>query len=376
VIIDGVACGNLTRVDSDTLTCTTPLHDAGSVNLVVVNPDGQMDTAPFTFDPPSAPTLSSITPQSGPISGGTVVTISGAKLASGALVYFDNVAATNVTVVSSTQITATTPAHAAGPVDVAVSNGVGLNTTLAQAFTYLATTSDQPVVSLITPNSGPTEGGTSVAILGNHLTNVDQVKIGVNAATNVMVINDTTLVATTGPGTAGAADVVVTNTSGQSGTLAKGFTYGSSSSALALLAVVPNEGDLAGGQTVKLVGANFADGISVTFGGVAATGVSVIDSNQLTLKTPAHAAGAVDVVAESSDGQSVTLTGGFTYTTTTISSGGGGCSCDVNARSSSGGWLTLLLIAALLVRRYSSSSTSSVFQYDASTRPKNGSHSR
>ena len=51
-------------------------------------------------------------PNSGPTAGGTAVTITGTNFAAGATVTFGGTAATNVVVVSSTSITATTPAGA------------------------------------------------------------------------------------------------------------------------------------------------------------------------------------------------------------------------------------------------------------------------
>ena len=53
----------------------------------------------------------------------------------------------------------------------------------------------------------------------------------------------------------------------------------------------------------------------MTFGGTAATNVTVVSSTSITATTPAHAAGAVNVVVTDSGG-SGTLTNGFTYTTT------------------------------------------------------------
>jgi hypothetical protein len=53
-------------------------------------------------------------------------------------VKFDTGAATNVTVVSSTSISATVPAHAAGPVNVVVTNTNGQSATLTSGFTYVA----------------------------------------------------------------------------------------------------------------------------------------------------------------------------------------------------------------------------------------------
>ncbi len=48
---------------------------------------------------------------------------------------------------------------------------------------------------------------------------------GGTAATNVVVVNSTTITATTPAGSAGAVTVTVTNSGGQSGSLANGFTY-------------------------------------------------------------------------------------------------------------------------------------------------------
>lgn len=78
-------------------------------------------------------TITRVSPRRGLASGGTAVTITGFgfDFATGA-VTFDGSPATNVVIVSNTQITCTTPQHASGLVDVAVA-GVGTGTGL---FTY------------------------------------------------------------------------------------------------------------------------------------------------------------------------------------------------------------------------------------------------
>jgi len=89
--------------------------------------------------------LSTVTPNNGPTMGGVVVTLSGANFEPGATVRFGRNPATNVTVVSSTSITATLPPGTAGSVDVVVTNftfsgGVvtsSTTTTLAGGFTYV-----------------------------------------------------------------------------------------------------------------------------------------------------------------------------------------------------------------------------------------------
>ncbi|HJQ26664.1 MAG TPA: SBBP repeat-containing protein [Blastocatellia bacterium] len=107
----------------------------------------------------NAPTVSSVSPNSGPMGGGTSVTITGTKFANGAAVSFGGSAATNVVVASDTRITATTPAHDAGAVNVVVTNPSGESGVLAQGFTYIA----QPVPVI-----------TSVTRQGKHLLVVGQ----------------------------------------------------------------------------------------------------------------------------------------------------------------------------------------------------------
>ena len=95
-----------------------------------------------TAPPPSAPTVTGISPSSGPTIGGTSVTISGTGFSAGATVKLGGTLATNVTVASSTSITATSPAHAAGVVDVLVTNTDGQSGTLTSGYTYTSVPSE------------------------------------------------------------------------------------------------------------------------------------------------------------------------------------------------------------------------------------------
>jgi hypothetical protein len=88
----------------------------------------------------SAPTITSISPNSGSVNGGTAVTITGTNFVAGATVTLGGTPATNVVVVSGTSITATTPAHAAGAVNVVVTDSGGSGT-LTNGFTYITTVS-------------------------------------------------------------------------------------------------------------------------------------------------------------------------------------------------------------------------------------------
>ena len=136
VTFGGTAATNVVIASGTQITATTPAHAAGAVAVsVTVNSQSGSLANGFTYN--AAPTVSSVSPNNGPAAGGTAVTITGANFAAGATVTFGGTAATNVVVVSGTQITATTPAGSVGAVTVAVtvSGQIG---SLASGFTYNA----------------------------------------------------------------------------------------------------------------------------------------------------------------------------------------------------------------------------------------------
>jgi hypothetical protein len=82
------------------------------------------------------PTISSVLPEAGPTNGGTIVTIAGTGFENGAGVTFGSLAAASVTVESSTNLTAVTPASLSGTVSVIVNNPDGNSVTNANAFAF------------------------------------------------------------------------------------------------------------------------------------------------------------------------------------------------------------------------------------------------
>jgi PKD repeat protein len=84
----------------------------------------------------NAPTFTSVTPASGPTTGGTDVTITGTNLTGATVVTFGGIAATGITVIDANTITVTTPAHAAGAVNVVVTTPGGIATGTG-AYTYV-----------------------------------------------------------------------------------------------------------------------------------------------------------------------------------------------------------------------------------------------
>lgn len=98
--------------------------------------------------------------------------------------------------------------------------------------------------------------------------------------------------------------------------------------AVVLATVNPNAGAAAGGTGFVLTGVNLAGATSVTFGGVPATSINVVNSTTVTGVTPAHAVGVVDVVIATPAG-GATLADGYTYMATAVGqpSAGGTIAC-------------------------------------------------
>jgi beta-lactam-binding protein with PASTA domain len=135
VTFDGVDATEVHVSSPSAVTCRTPAHALGAVNVAVVNSDGQSGTLEdgFTY---SAPQVTGVVPAAGSAEGGTPVTVSGACFAaSGVRVLFGGAEAAAVTV-SGGGISCILPPHAAGVVDVTVINPDDSAGTSPAAFTY------------------------------------------------------------------------------------------------------------------------------------------------------------------------------------------------------------------------------------------------
>jgi Tol biopolymer transport system component len=120
---------------------TSPAAVAGPVPIVVQNSNGTTaaSNGPFIYtfaNVVAEPVTQPLTPNSGPVTGGTAITITGTGFTPATTVTVGGVPATDVQVLGNTQIVAVTPAGAEGPADVVVSNGIG--TPSVETFTYVA----------------------------------------------------------------------------------------------------------------------------------------------------------------------------------------------------------------------------------------------
>jgi len=273
-------------------------------------------TAAFTAGSPTLqPSVSSLAPASGSTSGGTSVTISGANFSGATAVSFGSVAAASFSVSSASQITAVSPAHAAGAVDVTVTTPGGTSgTSSADTFTFAA---PGPVVSGLNPTQGSTSGGTSVTISGSGFSGATAVTFGTTAASSFTVNNDSQITATSAAEAAGTVDVTVTTPAGTSATSASDrFTFAAASpSAPSVSGLNPTQGPTSGGTSVTISGSGFTGATAVAFGSSAAKSFAVNSDSQITAVSPAGAAGTVDVTVTTPAGGSAAVSADrFTYT--------------------------------------------------------------
>ncbi|MGC2502262.1 MAG: IPT/TIG domain-containing protein, partial [Silvibacterium sp.] len=178
--LSGLSCSNGTMTGAGMDACTVTLTGAGGTGGMAVS----LSSGSSAVTVPS-----SVTVPAGASSAGFTATVSAV----------------------TTSQTATLTASAGG-----VTRSYALQlTAAAPALT----------VTSVSPNNGSTEGGTAVTITGTNFASGATVSFGGTAATNVVVVNSTTITAMTPAGSAGAVTVTVTNSGGLSGSLTNGFTY-------------------------------------------------------------------------------------------------------------------------------------------------------
>ncbi len=170
------------------------------------------------------------------------------------------------------------------------------------------------VIEAVTPAEGPTSGMTEVLITGKGLGQVVTAYFGESAAVETETLDDWTVRAVAPPRTAGFVDVTLQALTAKGDavevTLQAAYRY---KATMALTAVTPGQGDVAGGALVTVEGFGFSDDTQFVFGDRLAVTALVHDEHAATLHTPPGVAGRVDVHAVGSDG-AATLSKAFFYT--------------------------------------------------------------
>lgn len=206
------------------LSGITPVRPVGSCSVVVTTPSGASAVpGGFSYLSP-APTLVTITPPSGPVAGGTQVTLAGTNLATTTTVDFCGTAVVP-TSTTATAAVAVAPAHAVGSCTVTLTTTAGAVTT---TFTY--SDAPPPAFATIAPAEGFRTLPGSVTITGTNLGTVTGVSFcGGFPATGISVdAAGTTISARTpniGPGPARTCSVAVATGGGTATSAADAFSF-------------------------------------------------------------------------------------------------------------------------------------------------------
>ena len=289
----GVTINSATQI-----TVVSPAGTAGStVQVSVTTPAGtSANTAADNFTYGGAPTVGSLSRSAGAAAGGETVTITGTNFTADATVKFGTTAAVISGDVAPTSITVKAPAGTEGTtVDVLVTTAVGTSAnTSADNYAY-----GKPVITSISPVSGPAAGGTSVTINGTGFTDDVTVKFGTKTvpSADVTVNSPTKITAKSPSGTAGQmVQVSVTNDENTSAdTVNDNFTYAGTGPSISSL--TPSAGNAGGGNEVVIKGVNFPtdveDDLAVYFGTklVDPDDIELDSATRMTVTAPAPLAG-------------------------------------------------------------------------------------
>lgn len=124
VLLNGVHATDIEVKSASSATALTPPGYLGAATVLVRLPDGQAASLPAAFVYQAPPRVTSVTPVTGPDTGGTSLVILGSGFGAGARVFLGEVEATEVAVESATRITAVAPeaelTSSVGPVRVIV----------------------------------------------------------------------------------------------------------------------------------------------------------------------------------------------------------------------------------------------------------------
>ncbi|MER6415115.1 IPT/TIG domain-containing protein [Streptomyces humidus] len=285
-------------VNSSTqITASTPAGSPGSVPVTVVSPSGTSNTTvSFTYTA-VLPTVTAVSPATGPASGGTAVTLTGTNFTGATAVRFGSDNAPSFTVTSSTRITTVSPSGSPGAVPVTVTTPSGTSASAAAAYFFYV---PAPFLTEISPSAGPTGGNNNVTLKGANLSNATAVRFGAAVSTFTSV-SSTEVTAKAPPGS-GVADITVSTPGGSSNPLAYAYVGGP-----VLLAVSPTSGPASGGAVVTLLGTGFTTTTAVKVGASPVSYV-VLSDGELTAVVPPGPSGAVPLVVTTVGGTSEALT--------------------------------------------------------------------
>jgi hypothetical protein len=285
------------NADGDAEVGSVSCSSDGSCSVGGVYRDGSGKTQVFvdTYGP-ALPTVTRLSPASGPIKGGTLVTVYGTDLTGASAVDFGSDPGTHVTVVNNDELTVSAPAGSAA-VDVTVTTPGGTSAVSSEdRYTYVPL----PTVNALTPTSGPASGGTVVTVYGINFVEPSSVRFGTDAGTHVTIVNSGEL-KVTAPAGSGTVNVTVATPGGTS-TVSGNDRYSYFARPI-VNGISPASGRKSGGTVVTVYGINFGGPAAVWFGTDPGTHVTIVNSGELKVISPAGI-GTVNVTVATPGGTS------------------------------------------------------------------------
>uniref|UniRef100_A0A6C0C6Y7 IPT/TIG domain-containing protein n=1 Tax=viral metagenome TaxID=1070528 RepID=A0A6C0C6Y7_9ZZZZ len=239
-----------------------------------------------------------ISPNSSNTGGNSVIIITGVNLSGATAVYFGDSLAT-ITANTPTMITVLNP-PGNGVQQVVVQTNGGKSNPLN--FFYI----DTPITTSLSVDSGPVAGGNTISIYGYNLYTATSVNFGANSATPTVISDSEITVivpANSGPG---AIQIIVTTTGGSTAPLS--YLY---EDVPTISSITPTSGSTLGNTIITIFGTNLSNVTSVTFDGNSSS-FGVINNSTVSVSSPAHAAGSIDLVLTTTAGSAI-LSNGYTY---------------------------------------------------------------
>ena len=184
---------------------TPRVSDSGAVDVSLQHGNREVDAVPEGFEYRTSIRIDEVTPSTGPVEGGTKVTLEGEGLADIDRVLFDGLPASfEPSPSDASMLEVTTPAHTAGSVDVEVVRN-GIETRHQNGFTYEAPLE----IWGYTPARGAIAGGTYVEVRGRGFAGEIGVELDGESSRKVRRIDRNNLYFYTPPHEPGSAPLTV-----------------------------------------------------------------------------------------------------------------------------------------------------------------------
>ncbi len=285
-------------IDSDHLITTDSLPGIGTIQITVTNNIGNsLSTISSQLSYVDKPTLTSMSPISGPSHGGTRVDFMGSNFTGTSEVSFGGQLSQNFVVVSDTLITAITP-PGIGIVDAIIINVAGFNS--LSSFNYII----PPLISSISPQQGPIRGGNTVTLSGISLLTTTNVYCGNNPA--IFVINNDNQIIITMPAGNGMINIYLTNSVAKTNTIT--YTY----IGVPIISYLnPDSGSTMGNNNCTITGTDLTYTNNVQFGNQSTSTFYIISDQQVIVNVPTQNSGSVSVNLLTIGGESNQLS--YTY---------------------------------------------------------------